>query len=168
MRAASALVVLVIALVLALVTACGGAGSAPGEARSDSLAASPRVLPLSSLERQAAGRPVVYLFTAPGCESCAAEARALATAAQGHPQVQLVGVDLSNDSPAAFASYVAAVGLADGPFAWTIDQDGSLARRFGIASLSSTVMIDAGGRVRFINHGGRDAPTLSAQLGQLG
>jgi hypothetical protein len=50
---------------------------------------------------------------------------------------------------------------------WTIDQDGSLARRFGIASLSSTVFVDSVGKVRFTNSGDQDEQTLSAQLSQL-
>lgn len=154
-----------LALLAAVAGACGGA---PVGGQSGSKAGSAPVVPMAAVQRQVAGKPAVYLFTAPGCESCAAEARSLASAARSRPQVQLVGVDLSNDSRAEFASYVAAIGLAGSPFVWTIDQDGSLARRFGIVSLSSTVMIDSGGRVRFANSRPQDAQTLSAQLSQLG
>jgi thiol-disulfide isomerase/thioredoxin len=163
MRASPAL----LALVVSIATACGSAGSAPADQRPASAAAGPNIVPLAEAERQVAGKPVVYLFTAPGCVSCAAEARALASAARSRPQVQLVGVDLRNDSPANFASYVAAIGLGNSPFVWTIDQDGSLARLFGIASLSSTVFVDSGGKVRFTNSGDQDEQTLSAQLSQL-
>lgn len=112
-------------------------------------------------------KPVVYLFTAPGCASCADQAHALATAAQGRPSVQLVGVDLINDKPSDFAAYVSAIGLAESRFIWTIDQDGGLARRFGIVNLSSSAFIASDGHVRFVNSGPQDPSTLGTQLGQL-
>lgn len=78
-----------------------------------------------------------------------------------------MGVDLSNDQPGAFAGYVDAIGLAGSPFRWTVDQDGSLARRFGVVDLNSTVFVDSSGKVRFVNSGPQDTATLSAQLSQL-
>ena len=152
-----------LAFLAVIASACGAATTAPATRSSG-----PVVVPLASVQHQVAGKPVVYLFTAPGCASCADQARALATAAHSRPSVQLVGVDLTNDNATDFAAYITAIGLADSQFMWTVDQDGSLARRFGIVSLSSSVFISSDGRVRFINSGPQDAQTLSAQLGQLG
>jgi len=50
---------------------------------------------------------------------------------------------------------------------WTIDQDGALARRFGVVSLSSSVFVTSDGQVRFVDSGPQDAQTLAAQLSQL-
>lgn len=150
-----------VAFLAALATACG-ATSTPA-ARSDG----PLVLPLASVQRQVAGKPVVYLFTAPGCASCADQAQALATAAHSRTSVLLVGVDITNNKPSDFAAYIRSIGLAESQFIWTIDQDGGLARRYGIVILSSSVFIGSDGQVRFVNSGPQDAQTLAAQLGQL-
>lgn len=141
---------------------CGGT-SAPPTNRSSG----PEVVELASVQRQVEGKPVVYLFTAPGCASCAAQARALVEAAHSRSTVQLVGVDLSNDSPGGFAAYIRRIGLAGSPFVWTIDEDGTLARQYGIVNLSSTVFIGSDGKVRFTNPGPTAATTLSGQLRQL-
>lgn len=151
-----------LALLTAFASACS-ATSAPAATRS----AGPVVLPLASVEQRGTGKPVVYLFTAPGCASCADQAQALATAARGRTSVQLVGVDLTNDKPSDFDAYIRAIGLAESQFMWTIDEDGELARRYGIVSLSSSVFIGSDGRVRFVNAGPQDAQTLDTQLGQL-
>jgi peroxiredoxin len=158
---------LLLALLATAAAACGSARTAAPLSAKSPAATGARVIPAASALRQVAGKPVVYLFTAPGCASCAAEAQALASAAHGRPGVQLVGVDLSNDQPGDFATYVDAIGLGDSPFLWTVDQDGSLARRFGVVNLSSTVFLDGAGKVRFLNPGAVDAPTLSTQLSQL-
>jgi len=125
------------------------------------------VLPLAAVENNIAGKPVVYLFTAPGCASCADQAQALATAARARSSIQLVGVDLTNDKPADFAAYVTAIGLAQSRLMWTIDQAGALARRYGVVSLSSSVFVTSDGQVRFVNSAPQDAQTLAAQLSQL-
>lgn len=155
---------LVSLVVLAMTTAA--CGSAPTTSTSAGTT-SPQVLPRASVEQQVAGKPVVYLFTAPGCASCADQARALATAARDRSSVQLVGVDLTNGKPVDFAAYIRAIGLAKSQFIWTIDQDGALARRFGVVSLSSSVFVTSDGQVRFVNSGPQDEQTLAAQLSQL-
>ncbi len=149
-------------LVAVIASACGAASSAPAGKTT-----APSVIPLAAVQQEVAGKPVVYLFTAQGCSSCVEQAKALAAAAHGRPSVQLVGVDLTNDNVTDFAAYITAIGLADSPFTWTVDRDGSLARRYGILSLGSTVFIASDGRVRFVNSGPQGAQTLSAQLGQL-
>jgi thiol-disulfide isomerase/thioredoxin len=151
-----------VAIAATLMGACGAANSTVG-----SQPAGPAIVDLSSVKSQVEGKPAVYLFTAPGCVSCADQARALANAAQRRPSVRLVGVDLTNDTRSTFAAWVREIGLSESPFVWTIDSDGSLARRYGIASLSSTVFVGSDGRIRFTNQGPADPPTLSNQLSQL-
>ncbi len=151
-----------LALAATLTGACGAANST-----ASSQTAGPAIVELAAVQRQVEGKPTIYLFTAPGCVSCAGQAQALAGASQSRPKVQLVGVDLTNDKPSTFAAWVRDIGLAGSPFVWTIDRDGSLAQRYGIASLSSTVFIGSDGRVRFVNQGPADPPTLSNQLSQL-
>lgn len=155
-----------LAFLTSITAACGTASTSAAPSTSTGTAR-PQLLPLASVEQRVAGKPVVYLFTAPGCASCADQAHALATAAQGRPSVQLVGVDLINDKPSDFAAYVSAIGLAESRFIWTIDQDGGLARRFGIVNLSSSAFIASDGHVRFVNSGPQDPSTLGTQLGQL-
>ena len=153
---------LTLAIAAMTVAACGATSPA-----ASSQPVGPAVVELSSVQGQVEGKPTVYLFTAPGCVSCATQARALADAAQGRPSIHLVGVDLTNDKPSSFASWVREIGLAGLPFVWTIDRDGSLARRYGIVSLGSTVFVGSDGRVRFVNPGPADPQTLSNQLSQL-
>lgn len=150
------------AFLVAFASACGAATTSTA-----GRAAGPAVLPIASVQEKVAGKPVVYLFTAPGCQSCADQARALATSARDRPSVQLVGVDLTNNSPSDFAAYVSAIGLAESRFMWTIDTDSALARRYAIVSLSSSVFVSSDGRVRFVNSGAQDEQTLNAQLGEL-
>lgn len=157
---------LVSLVVLALTAACGSAPD-PATTSTKTESSAPQVLPLASVEHDIAGKPVVYLFTAPGCASCADQVQALATAARARSSIQLVGVDLTNDKPADFAAYVTAIGLAQSRFMWTIDQDGALARRFGVVSLRSSVFVTSDGHVPFVNSGPQDAQTLAAQLSQL-
>ncbi len=157
---------LVSLVALTLTAACGSApNTATTSLKTESSA--PQVLPLAAVENNIAGKPVVYLFTAPGCASCADQAQALATAARARSSIQLVGVDLTNDKPADFAAYVTAIGLAQSRFMWTIDQAGALARRYGVVSLSSSVFVTSDGQVRFVNSAPQDAQTLAAQLSQL-
>jgi thiol-disulfide isomerase/thioredoxin len=155
-------VIVSLVLLVAVASACGASATSPA-----TRASGPPVVPLASVQSQVAGHAVVFLFTAPGCESCAAEARSLAASAADRPGIKLVGVDLSNDNPAGFAAYIKAIGLASSRFMWTIDQDGSFARHYAIVSLSSTVFIDSDGSVRFVNAGPQDDKILGDQLSQL-
>lgn len=137
--------------------------SAPA-AQSDSS----RVLEPSQLQSRVAGKPVAYLFIAFGCTSCVGEIQAMQTAARDHGAVQLVGVDMVGfDSPADLTGWLQASGVDSTTFVWTIDKDGTLVRRFGVANLGTSVLIDSSGRVRFVNPISIDPTVLSKQLAQL-
>lgn len=153
-----------VAVAVILVAACG-AGSTRS---SQSTAGGPGIVSVQQVQAQTRGHPTVLLFTAQGCASCEVDARALLGAAGGRSDVRLVGVDMDGgDAASSLAAYVQAMGLQSSSFVWTIDGDGTLAHRYGITDLSSTVFLDSSGRVTFVNQGPRDAGTYAGQLGQL-
>lgn len=128
-----------------------------------------RIVPAATLQEQLAGHePTVLLFMATGCASCAAQVKELQQAMASHPGVQAVGIDLiPSDTPTRLRSFLEAQGLADAPFLWVIDNDGSLLARYGVAELDTTVGIDRGGVVRFKNSGSAAAAQLAGQLAAL-
>ncbi|MEO8744037.1 MAG: hypothetical protein ABI455_01970 [Candidatus Dormiibacterota bacterium] len=155
----------------ALLTGCGGsaASSAPAStASSQSVAAAPQVLPISSLEHDiASGKPVVLLFMAPGCVSCAAEATAATSAVGSHPGVDVVGVDmLSGDTPADLGSFLSAANLDTLPMSWTVDVSGTLTARYNVVNLGETVGL-VHGIVRFHNVADADATLLGTEIARL-
>lgn len=164
-------VLICVALSLA---ACGPAAtsSSPGSANGATGGSAPlasRIVPASTLQaRLAAHQPTVLLFMATGCSSCAAQAAQLRQALASYPGVQAVGVDIvPQDTPRILGSFLDAQDLADAPFLWTIDTDGSLVSRFGVAALDTTVGIDRRGAVSFRNPGPAAATQLGAQLAAL-
>lgn len=153
-----------VAVVAIFVAACG-AGSTRS---SQSTGGGPTIGSVQQVQAQTRGHRTVLPFTALGCASCEADARALLDAAGGRPDVRLVGVDMDGgDAASSLADYVRRMDLQSSSFVWTIDRDGTLAHRYGIADLSSTVFIDSSGQVTFVNQGPRDAGTYACQLGQL-
>ena len=158
MRSAPLLVLAVLGVV-----ACGTSTGPVGRSGTN-----PAVLSTGQVEAQTQGHPTVLLFTAQGCASCEADARALQGAARGRSDVRLVGVDMSgSDTAQSLAAYVKAIGLESSGFAWTIDSDSTLTNRYGITSLSSTVFLDSSGRARFVNQGPAEAGTYAQQLSEL-
>lgn len=158
MRSAPLLVLAVLAVV-----ACGTSTAPVGRSGTQ-----PAVLSMGQVEAQTRGHPTVLLFTAQGCASCEADARALQDAARGRSDVRLVGVDVTgDDTTQSLAGYVQAMGLESGRFVWMIDSDSTLTNRYGITSLSSTVFLDSSGRARFVNQGPVDAGTYAQQLSEL-
>lgn len=133
------------------------------------------VLEPSQLQRQIAGKPVAYLFTASGCTSCFGEVqamqaavKAMQAAARGNGAIQFVGVDMaSSDSPADLTGWLQASGADSTMFVWTIDKDGGLTRKFSVTSLGTSVLVDSSGRLRFVNQTSTDASLLANQLAQL-
>lgn len=122
----------------------------------------------------AAGRPVVLLFMATGCTSCAEAALGLTSAAGtvNHAtapanRVLLVGVDIaSSDDPQTLGAFVSQAQLASLPITWTVDTDGSLAAQYQDQSLDETVGV-VNDRVRFHNPSQVDAGQLQRQLREL-
>jgi len=71
----------------------------------------PALLSRGQVEAQTRGHPTVLLFTAQGCASCEADARALQDAARGRSDVRLVGIDITgSDTAQSLVGYVQAMG----------------------------------------------------------
>jgi len=158
MRSAPLLVLAVLGVV-----ACGTSTGPVGRSGTQ-----PAVLSTAQVEAQTRGHPTVLLFTAQGCASCQADARALQDAARGRSDVRLVGIDMTgSDTAQSLAGYVQPMGLESGRFVWMIDSDSTLTNRYGITSLSSTVFLDSSGRARFVNQGPAEAGTYAQQLSEL-
>jgi len=109
------------------------------------------------------GHPVALYFMASWCSTCVPEAQAWGQIArdgvESGLQVFVVDVDPA-DSPQSLAAF--RDGYVGGGLQWVFDAGQTLTRAFGVASLDTTVLIDASGRVAY-----RDAvPTSLDQLRQ--
>ena len=152
-----------------------GVGSALGTDKATTAAASGssvidgvHFVSVDALQSQVIGhRAAVLLFMAPGCSSCTAEVQALVGALSGSSKLQLVGIDMSPDDPRDLVPYLRAIQVADAPFIWTVDSNGTLTVRYQVTALSSTVGLDSSGRVRFTNQGPADDGELVKQVSQL-
>jgi cytochrome c biogenesis protein CcmG/thiol:disulfide interchange protein DsbE len=91
------------------------------------------------------GKPVVINFWASWCDPCRREAPDLVAFAASQPEVEMVGINVQDDEDRAPA-FAEELG-----FAWpTIaDPDGETMRKFKLAGLPGTFVVDAEGRVVF-------------------
>lgn len=98
------------------------------------------------------GHPVALYFMASWCATCVPEAQALGQLARDGsvPGLQVFVVDVdpvdSTQALAAFRDRYVGGGLN-----WVFDANQTLTRAFGVASLDTTVLIDASGRVAYRN-----------------
>ena len=91
-----------------------------------------------------AGRPVVVNFWASWCVPCRKEMPDLQAASQRlKPRVAFVGVN-HQDARDSAAEFEREVGVRY-PSGW--DPDGGVARKFGVAGLPTSVLVDAKGRI---------------------
>jgi len=102
---------------------------------------------LAALARRAAGRvdggPAILYFTAPGCAQCRLQ------------QTPILERLLDEVGAPIRLHKVDAI------------EEGELARAYGILTVPTTVLLDAAGRPRAINHGLATAERLRAQLRDL-
>jgi len=156
------------ALIAFLTAACGAKSPPAALSKAADVVAAPRVVSAAAVHQEiGSGRPVVLLFMATGCESCAAEAKSLAAALSGRGDVHAFGVDMAgSDDTATLRSFLADVGVGSLPIGWTVDTGNAFAQRYGIKALSATVGL-ADGRVRFVNQAGVPGSMLRRQIAGL-
>ena len=111
-----------------------------------------------------AGRVVVVNFWATWCGPCRREQPVLSAMhrEQGPDGAIFVGVNYRDD-PTAAREYLDEFDVA---YPSLEDPSGTLAHRFGVPFLPTTVVIDAEGQLRFRVTGEIDAPTLLEVLGR--
>lgn len=96
--------------------------------------------------RVPAGRPGAVLFTVSSCLSCIPPAQALADAKRRLSNIDVLLVSMDpNDSPDALRDQRGLIG--DPPYPSAIDSTGTLATRYQVTALATTVIYDANGRI---------------------
>jgi peroxiredoxin len=98
------------------------------------------------------GQPVALYFMASWCSTCVPEAQAWGQIARdrAEPGLEVFVIDVDPaDSPQSLAAF--RDGYVGGGLQWVFDANQTLTRAFSVASLDTTVLIDASGRVAFRN-----------------
>lgn len=115
-----------------------------------------------------AGSVVVVNVWASWCSPCRAEAADLIEVAKDRPEVQFLGIDVRDQESAAEA-FVREKGV---PYPSLVSQDGALMLEFygllNLASIPSTLVIDAEGRIAAVVLGQVDADTLRGLVSDVG
>jgi thiol-disulfide isomerase/thioredoxin len=115
--------------------------------------------------RDYAGRVLVVNFWATSCVPCRRELPVLSAAhtAAGEDGPFVVGVNFREGSSVA-REYLDELGVT---YPSLRDPDGSLAYRFGVPFLPTTILIDADGRLRYRVTGEVDAATLDELVAEI-
>lgn len=146
---------MVVVAVAAAVLAAGAVG--PEQTRGSSIGEVRLTTVEGRVVRLPAGRPGALFFSVSSCLSCLPSAEALGEVKRkfgGRVDVAWVSIDPS-DPPAILRQRRRAIG--DSPYPFTIDKSGTLAKRFGITALGTTLVYDAQGRVSArLSEPGRD------------
>ncbi len=98
------------------------------------------------------GHPVALYFMASWCSTCVPEAQAWGQIARDGraPGLEVYVIDVDPaDSPQSLAAF--RDGYVGGGLHWVFDAHQTLTRAFTVASLDTTVLIDASGRIAFRN-----------------
>lgn len=86
-----------------------------------------------------AGRPVVINVWASWCTDCNEEAHALVSFARSHPQVQVLGLDISDTAGGARAFYR----KWHVPYPSISDPEGTLSAKLAVTGVPTTLFLDA-------------------------
>jgi cytochrome c biogenesis protein CcmG, thiol:disulfide interchange protein DsbE len=152
--AVSAMLVSAVAMLLSL-GSCGGSGSGSAVAfTGTTLDGQP--FDLAAYR----GTPVVINFWASWCGYCGAEMPDVVAFAAAHPEVQVIGVDV-NDQTSGAQAFVQQYGMT---FPQVADPDGEVFGGFDSSGLPTTVFLDADLTVRETIIGMTDRDGLEAGL----
>lgn len=105
------------------------------------------------------GKPVVLSFWASWCGPCRAELPALQELADRHPEAQVVGVNLQDNSSDA-RNLQEELGFTFP----SVSDDGALAAQFGLLGMPTTFFLDGQHRVVGLVSGGTDLDGFEAGL----
>ena len=142
---AAVAVVAVAGIVAAVALKGGGSGAvaAVSEGRAPSLTGTDPVTGKPISLASFTGKPVVINIWASWCPGCNEEAADLAKLAQKHPEAQVIGIDYQ-DTKAGARSFYRRWGWQHPS---VFDPSGSLAARYGLVGLPTTVFLDAKHRI---------------------
>lgn len=103
----------------------------------------------TTLESQIAGKPAVINFWAAWCIFCKQELPFFAQAAQEHPEITFIGVNLK-EPLSTVRSYWE---NGDYGFPTLLDPQGELARQFDVFTQPTTIFLNAAGEIVFKKNG---------------
>ena len=92
-------------------------------------------------------RPLLVHFWATWCPVCQAEEDSIQSISQDYA---VLGIALEDGSPESIRRYMREHGLS---FPTIQDTDGGIARRFGVKGVPTSFVVDAEGRIRFVEMG---------------
>jgi thiol-disulfide isomerase/thioredoxin len=157
-------------VVFALLSACSSPPVSDGPAVEEVSGTMPRLADTTLTgdalgPRDYAGRVLVVNFWATSCVPCRRELPVLSAAhtAAGEDGPFVVGVNFREGSSIA-REYLDDLGVT---YPSLRDPDGSLAHRFGVPFLPTTILIDADGRLRYRVTGEVDAATLDELVAEI-
>lgn len=152
-----------------ILTACGTVDKDPVSAET-ATAATVTSIDAQRISLPAAGKPTAVFFFSVGCGECVGGVRSLGQAAAAAEEAgidaQFLAVDMdpreSTETIQRFMEYVDAVHV---PAA--IDEGAALSQRFGVAALSTLIIVDSDGQVTF-RATDPDADTIVSALHKAG
>lgn len=107
-----------------------------------------------------AGRPVLLNFWATWCVPCRAELPALAAVAADHTELAVIAVNMQEEAELAGA-FLDRIGVT---LPAALDQDGAIARSFGVVNLPTSILIGPDGTIVARHVGYLDEAGIAAFL----